>query len=45
MSPTKIPAAGGTVTFTVSPGSDSDGQTVSLRYATSASGTKIACAS
>lgn len=45
VSPTKIPAAGGTVTFTVSPGSDSDGQTVGLKYATSANGTRTACAS
>lgn len=43
--PTIIPAAGGTVTFTVSPGSDSDGQTVGLKYAVSASGTRTACAS
>lgn len=45
VSPTIIPAAGGTVTFTVSPGSDSDGQTVGLRYATSANGTRMTCAS
>ena len=44
-SPTIIPAAGGTVTFTVSPGSDSDGQTVGLRYSTSTSGARTACAS
>lgn len=44
-SPTIIPAAGGTVTFTVFPGSDSDGQTVGLRYSTSTSGTRTACAS
>lgn len=45
VSPTMIPAAGGTVAFTVFPGSDSDGQTVGLRYATSASGAKTPCAS
>lgn len=45
VSPTKIPAAGGTVTFTVSPGSDPDGQAVSLRYATSVSGAKTSCTS
>lgn len=45
VSPTIIPAAGGTVTFTVSPGSDSDNQTVGLRYATSANGTRTTCAS
>lgn len=45
VTPTKIPAAGGTVTFTVYPGSDSDGQTVGLRYATSVSGGKTPCAS
>lgn len=45
VTPTIIPAAGGNVTFTVSPGSDSDGQTVGLRYATSASGTRTTCAS
>ena len=44
-SPIIIPAAGGTVTFTVSPGSDSDGQTVGLRYSTSTSGARTACAS
>ena len=44
-SPTIIPAAGGTVTFTVFPGSDSDGQTVGLRYSTSTSGARTACAS
>ena len=45
VSPTIIPAAGGTVTFTVSPGSDSDGQTVGLRYATSINGTRTPCTS
>lgn len=45
VSPTMIPAAGGNVTFTVSPGSDSDGQTVGLKYATSASGDRTPCAS
>lgn len=45
VSPTMIPAAGGTVTFTVFPGSDSDGQTVGLRYSTSTSGARTACAS
>lgn len=45
VSPTMIPAEGGNVTFTVSPGSDSDGQTVGLKYATSASGTRTTCAS
>ena len=45
VSPAIIPAAGGTVTFTVSPGSDSDGQTVGLRYATSINGTRIPCTS
>ena len=44
-SPTMIPASGGTVTFTVSPGSDPDGQTVGLKYATSTSGTRTTCAS
>lgn len=34
VSPTIIPAAGGTVAFTVSPGNDSDGQAIGLRYAT-----------
>ena len=45
VSPTIIPAAGGTVTFTVSPGSDSDGQTVGLRYATSINGARTPCTS
>lgn len=36
----KVPSSGGTVTFTVTPGSDPDGQILSLYYATSASGTK-----
>jgi hypothetical protein len=45
VSPTLVPASGGTVTFNITPGTDSDGQTVGLKYATSATGTKTACAS
>lgn len=45
VSPTLVPASGGTVTFNITPGIDSDGQTVGLKYATSATGTKTACAS
>lgn len=45
VSPTIIPASGGTITFNITPGTDLDGQTVGLRYATSATGTKTACAS
>lgn len=45
VSPTLVPASGGTVTFNITPGSDSDGQTVGLKYATSETGTKTACAS
>ena len=37
-----VPSYGGNITFTVSPGSDSDGQTLTLAYATSSSGTKTA---
>lgn len=44
-SPAKIPAAGGMVTFTISPGTDIDGQMVGLRYATSVSGTRMPCSS
>lgn len=43
--PTLVPASGGTVTFNITPGTDSDGQTVSLKYATSTTGQKIPCAS
>ena len=45
VSPTLVPASGGTVTFNITPGTDSDGQTVGLKYETSATGTKTACAS
>lgn len=45
VSPTLVPASGGTVTFNITPGTDSDGQTVGLKYATSATGTRTACAS
>ena len=45
VSPTLVPASGGTVTFNITPGIDSDGQTVGLKYATSATGTKTTCAS
>lgn len=45
VSPTLIPASGGTVTFNITPGTDSDGQTVRLKYATSETGTKTDCAS
>ena len=45
VSPTLVPASGGTVTFNITPGTDSDGQTVGLKYATSATGTKTVCAS
>lgn len=45
VSPTKIPASGGTITFNITPGNDSDGQTVGLKYATSATGSKTPCAS
>lgn len=45
VSPTLVPASGGTITFNITPGTDSDGQTVGLKYATSATGTKTACAS
>lgn len=45
VSPTLVPASGGTVTFNITPGTDSDGQTVGLKYATSATGEKIPCAS
>ena len=45
VSPTLVPASGGTVTFNITSGTDSDGQTVGLKYATSATGTKTACAS
>ena len=38
---TSVPSTGGTVKFTVTAGSDSDGQTRTLCYATSSSGTKI----
>lgn len=37
-----VPSTGGSVTFTVTPGSDSDGQTLTLAYATSSGGTKTA---
>jgi hypothetical protein len=45
VSPTLVPASGGTVTFNITPGTDSDGQPVGLKYATSATGEKIPCAS
>lgn len=38
---TVIPSTGGSVTFTVTAGSDPDGQTRTLYYATSSNGTKI----
>lgn len=41
MNRTIVPSYGGAVTFTVSPGSDVDGQSLSLAYSTSASGSKI----
>ena len=37
---TLLPSAGGNVTFTATPGSDPDGQTLTLYYASSTSGTK-----
>ena len=37
-----VPSYGGDVIFTVTPGSDNDGQNLTLAYATSASGTKTA---
>lgn len=39
---TVIPSTGGSVTFTVSAGSDPDGQSLSLYYSTSSGGTKTA---
>lgn len=36
----KVPSTGGQITFTVRAGSDSDGQTLSLAYSLSSSGTK-----
>ena len=45
VSPTLVPASGGIVTFNITPGTDSDGQTVGLKYATSATGAKTPCAS
>lgn len=35
-----VPSYGGDIVFTVTPGSDSDGQTLTLAYATSSEGTK-----
>lgn len=45
VSPTKIPASGGTITFNITPGTDPDGKTVGLKYATSATGSKTPCTS
>lgn len=45
VSPIKIPASGGTITFNITPGTDPDGKTVGLKYATSATGSKTPCAS
>lgn len=45
VSPTIISTSGGTVTFNVTTGADSDGQTVGLKYATSETGTKTSCTS
>lgn len=45
VTPRIIPTEGGAVTFTVSPGTDSDGQTIGLKYANSASGERISCSS
>lgn len=41
----KLPSSGGTVTFTLSAGSSNTGQTTSLYYSTSKSGTKRECQS